>query len=92
MGGGEFEIAGAPQCASCGRWIGRSGGRRRCGAFPDGIPEAIWGNAADHRLAFHGDNGLRWTPARDGARHPYEEAREKLAAFDAARAGRPGAR
>lgn len=31
-----------------------------CGAFPDGIPEAILSNQADHREAVKGDNGIRF--------------------------------
>lgn len=31
-----------------------------CDAFPDGIPQAIAMNGADHRDAFSGDNGIRF--------------------------------
>lgn len=34
---------------------------RTCAAFPDGIPEEIWANRADHRREFPGDGGIRWT-------------------------------
>lgn len=29
-------------------------------AFPEGIPDAIWGGGFDHRKAFPGDNGVRF--------------------------------
>lgn len=33
-------------------------GTLRCRAFPDGIPEAIITQEADHRVPFDGDNGI----------------------------------
>ena len=32
----------------------------RCDAFPDGIPQEILENWHDHRLAYPGDNGIRF--------------------------------
>jgi hypothetical protein len=64
-----------PQCVACARYLSpldrddnqppdddASGGAagQVCGAFPDGIPDVIWANRADHRQPFPGDNGLQW--------------------------------
>jgi hypothetical protein len=35
---------------------------RGCTAFPDGIPEEIISNEADHREPFPGDNGIMYEP------------------------------
>jgi len=57
---------GQPVCVGCvhlkrvnGRpdWV-----RLTCTAFPDGIPDAIVNNEADHRETFSGDNGIRFVP------------------------------
>lgn len=40
-----------------------------CAAFPDGIPDVVFGNELDHRQPVDGDHGVRWTP-RDGAEFP----------------------
>jgi len=31
-----------------------------CAAFPDGIPDAVYGNTVDHRQPVDGDHGVRW--------------------------------
>jgi len=31
-----------------------------CSAFPDGIPDEIGVNGADHRVPFRGDHGIQW--------------------------------
>lgn len=35
----------------------------KCEAFPDGIPDAIWLEAFDHRQPYRGDHGLRYEGA-----------------------------
>lgn len=35
-------------------------GEKRCAAFPDGIPMAIWNGDNDHLLPFPGDQGSRF--------------------------------
>jgi hypothetical protein len=58
------------QCETCARFITpweRIGpefgdGRPFCAAFPDGIPDRILRNGADHRRPYPGDHGLQWTP------------------------------
>ena len=41
-----------------------------CRAFPDGIPDAIWWNRADHRRYFPDDRNVRWEPAEPGIEYP----------------------
>lgn len=31
-----------------------------CAAFPDGIPDRVYGNEVDHRQPIDGDHGVRW--------------------------------
>ncbi len=49
------------QCLIC-RWRRESisGRRPACDAFPDGIPEALWVEAALHDREWPGDGGLRF--------------------------------
>jgi len=37
-------------------------GFRRCSAFPDGIPDAIFIGGIDHTSPFPGDNGIMFEP------------------------------
>jgi hypothetical protein len=39
-----------------------------CAAFPDGIPDEVYGNVLDHRQPIDGDHGVRWTS--DGREFP----------------------
>lgn len=64
----------SPQCLACAHWtspLDRDGedSTQTCAAFPEGIPDDIWWNRADHRQPFNGDNGIRWEPL-DGAEFP----------------------
>lgn len=57
------------QCSRCRRL--QSAETWTCAAFPDGIPAMILRDRYDHRLAFPGDNGIRFDPL-PGERHPLE--------------------
>lgn len=37
---------------------------RRCQAFPDGIPQALWAGEHLHRDPYPGDGGIRYQPKR----------------------------
>lgn len=39
-----------------------------CDAFPDGIPDQVFGNEVDHRQPVAGDHGIRWES--DGRDYP----------------------
>ncbi len=47
-------------CSHCEHWIRKPG--RKCHAFPDGIPLAIWVGENDHHRAFPGDHGIQFAP------------------------------
>lgn len=47
------------------------GGTETCAAFPDGIPQKVLWNQADHRNGISGDNGITWEP-HNGAEFPAE--------------------
>lgn len=46
------------------------GGRAKCAAFPEGIPDGIWIGGLDHRKAYPGDRGTRFDP--DPLRPPFD--------------------
>jgi hypothetical protein len=49
-----------PQCKNCARFDFASftiDNRRKCDAFPKGIPDQIWFNEVSHTKPFPGDNG-----------------------------------
>lgn len=66
------------QCTFCVHWISPlSAGvgatladRQVCAAYPDGIPDDIWWNQADHREAQPGDNGIQWEPVDSESAYP----------------------
>jgi hypothetical protein len=66
----------APICVACQRLGPREDGEVGvgCAAFPNGIPDAIWGpEGFDHREAYPGDHGVRFLldPARVDAFEHY---------------------
>ena len=62
-----------PQCINC----AHLGAEQTCSAFGSRIPPEIWGNVADHRLAFDGDGGTRWEPRKPGLPHIRDIWREE---------------
>lgn len=77
-------VAPIPLCASCAR-LGPCpdaelpGLGACCSAFPDGIPDAIYIDGADHRQPIKGDNGIRWELSDEAG------AADRLAAYEASR-------
>lgn len=63
------------QCHGCDRYAWSTLDSDRCGAFPEGIPDAIWLGDADHSEPYPGDGGVRRLPIagdpaeREKARH-----------------------
>ncbi len=49
-----------PQCLDCKNLIDDE--KFTCKAFPDGIPDEILFNEADHTKPYKGDNGIRFEP------------------------------
>lgn len=50
------------QCHGCDHFAWSTLESDRCGAFPEGIPDAIWLGGADHAHAYPGDGGVRRLP------------------------------
>ncbi len=50
----------SPVCMRCRHLDLENIEARRCRAFPDAIPNAIWTGEHDHRTAFPGDHGIRF--------------------------------
>lgn len=63
-------------CANTRDW--NEDGRLTCLAFPDGIPNELLAEGADHRVEFEGDGGVRFVPEDDS-----EETRRHIESFDA---------
>lgn len=51
-----YEVIYSPVCGRCARL--QDGVKKTCGAFPAGIPDAIWRGANKHRKPYPGDHGL----------------------------------
>ena len=51
----------SPICTYCRHLLGI----RRCDAFPEEIPFAIWVGENDHRQPVEGDHGIRFEPQTD---------------------------
>ena len=49
------------QCLDCKR-LEQTPGPWHCKAFPEGIPEEIYGGSHDHTKPFRGDNGILFEP------------------------------
>lgn len=47
-------------CQFCAHYLGN----RRCKAFSDQIPDALWSGENLHRTPFSGDNGMLFEPKR----------------------------
>lgn len=70
-----------PICSSCARFTHCGDGFGFCcEAFPDGIPEAIVRDGADHRKPFKGDRGIRFVLSEEAG------AADRLAAYEATQA------
>lgn len=66
----------SPQCLSCARFrspflTSNFAGPATCEAFPDAIPDAVFGNELDHRQPIDGDHGIRFQAA-PGQQFPAE--------------------
>lgn len=51
-------------CLLCDNYIEKG----RCRAFPEGIPDALYPFGKKHTEPFPGDNGVRFTPLKEGSK------------------------
>lgn len=57
----NFETSQCGNCIHC-HPFDRHVGYSTCDAFPNGIPDDIENNKADHRQPYPGDNGIQFEP------------------------------
>lgn len=69
----------------CGFCTHYNNAERRCSAFPNGIPVAIYNAEADHRKPFEGDGGIQFE-----AKNPNYEEYVDMALADTARSSEKG--
>lgn len=57
-----------PDCFSCAHFRGMIKGKKRCTAFPDGIPKELYLSYGElkHIAPYEGDHGIQYKPCRDG--------------------------
>lgn len=57
-------------CVTCEHFDSTVGVRekKRCAAFPDGIPDEIWRGDNDHSVPYPGDHGIRFEEVAAGGR------------------------
>jgi len=74
------------QCSTClhlRSWV-VTGTVTSCGAYPQGMPDAVWANTLDHRRPIDGDRGVRWES--NGEAYPgergWDESWERIAGED----------
>lgn len=54
----DFYVVHSAQCEDCVHLIERT--RKRCEAFPKGIPPEIWNDEIDHSVPYPGDNEIQF--------------------------------